>query len=348
MDLNNLILRTNTGKQLSEYQFNLLSKNSIGTRFEFFEADDKKLHELLAINVESVRELKKELALLPKQYAEETLPDLDYGTGMEELDKLLDSVQQPFKPGRVWEVCGETGVGKTQLMYTLTLNFVWKHDLHALFIDIKRDFSCKRIQEMLIERKMNAETCERTMKAIRVVEAPAAKDLMDLLQSFDQQLTEKVEDARQTKLVVIDSLPACFVHFRGKEMSMQRRSLLVELACRIRKLAIRGVAFIIGNVSFSEKDKDNFNDDGEVDGNSDEKSVLRPTEPMLGSYWSSVCTLRISLELPVVADGNEESYDHLGDADVGDDCLRLASIVTNTYGPVGDFCLLRISDVGVV
>ncbi|KAI8038646.1 DNA repair protein RAD51 homolog 4 [Drosophila gunungcola] len=336
MQLQLKILRTPSGKLLSEYQLNLLSKNNINSVLEFHEADEKKLHQMLDISVESVRDLKKELSQLPKDSGEDGAPDLEYGTGMEELDKLLDSVEQPFKQGRVWELSGQTGVGKTQLMHTLALNFVWKHTLKVLFVDTKRDFSCQRMQHMLRARHLDKDTCERAMKSIQVVEASTAPDLIDILKAFDQQLTSKVQAALQTKLVVIDSLAACFVHYRGKRMQMLRKSLLVELACKVRKLAVQGVAFIIGNLSFFERDADNCNDEG--DGNNEERATRQQLEPMLGAYWSSVCTLRLSLELPMDDDDSPGQVDG----------LRLVHVLSNTYGPAGGHCLVRITQAGVV
>ncbi|XP_017044788.2 DNA repair protein RAD51 homolog 4 [Drosophila ficusphila] len=337
MDLQVMILRTATGKQLSEYQLNLLSKNNIKSILHFYEADEKKLHELLDINVEAVRELKKELSLLSNDEDEENTPFMEYGTGIEELDKLLDSVEQPFKQARVWELSGPIGVGKTQMMYTFALNFVWKHRLKVLFIDTKGDFSCKRIQDMLRARNTDMETSERVMKAIQVVQAQTGRDLIDILKTFDQKLATKTAAAIQTQFVVIDSLAACFVHFRGKNMQMLMQSLLVELACNIRKLAGHGVTFLIGNVSFFGKDADNYNDDGEDDDIYEERETRQQLEPTLGAYWRSVCTLRLSLELP-------EDEESLGQ----DDGLRLLHVISNTYGPVGDHCLLRITDVGFV
>lgn len=171
------------------------------------------------------------------------------------LDKLLVSVEQQFKPGRVWEICGPTGVGKTQLMYTLMVNFVWKHDLQALFIDLKRDFSGKRIGDMLAARETDSGSCERVLKAIRVAEATTSRELIDILQNFYQQLAARNKDAQRTKLVVIDSLPECFYSFRGKKMAMLRKSLITELACCIRKLSVHGIAFVVGNMSFFQKEE---------------------------------------------------------------------------------------------
>jgi len=79
-----MILQTSTGKMLSEYQINLLSKNNIESLIDFYKADEKKLHELLLINVESVRKLKKELSMLPKGPEEECSLEFEYATGIEE------------------------------------------------------------------------------------------------------------------------------------------------------------------------------------------------------------------------------------------------------------------------
>lgn len=164
-------------------------------------------------------------------------------------------MEHQFKPGRVWEICGPTGVGKTQLMYTLLLNFVWKHDLQALFIDLKKDFSSKRIGDMLAARKTDRDSCERVLKAIRVAEASTSRELIDMLNNFYQQLAKRNTDAQRTKLVVIDSLPACFFSFRGKKMAMLRKSLITELACSIRKLSVHGIALVVGNMSFFQKEE---------------------------------------------------------------------------------------------
>lgn len=84
MDLQNEILRTETGKQLSEYQLNLLKKHGIESFSDFYEKDEDKLKELLSIRIETLRDLKSEVALLTNPFNEESLPDINYGTGLEE------------------------------------------------------------------------------------------------------------------------------------------------------------------------------------------------------------------------------------------------------------------------
>nr|AAY55753.1 IP02219p [Drosophila melanogaster] len=108
---------------------------------------------------------------------------------------------------------------------------------------------------MLRAREVDEEASERAMKGIRVVQAATGADINDLLKSFDHQLTAETHASMQTKLVLIDSLAACFAFYRGRRMRDVRKSVLTELACKIRKLALRGVAFVIGNVSFFENNK---------------------------------------------------------------------------------------------
>ncbi|XP_002136504.2 uncharacterized protein [Drosophila pseudoobscura] len=189
---------------------------------------------------------------------------------------------------------------------------------------------------MLLERNVDQETSEKAMADIQVVEVLTSEELIEVLKAFEQQMTDGVQAALKTKVVVVDSLAACFVDHRGMEMRRTRDSLLTEVACRVRKLAARGVAFVIGNISFSQ-DSDNCDNDGLKDGNSE--STRQPNKPMLGSYWSSVCTLRLSLELP-------EST-NCGDS-CEDDGLRMVNVMTNTYGPAGKNCLLQITDAGLV
>jgi len=76
------------------------------------------------------------------------------------------------------------------------------------------------------------------MKAIQVVQAHTVTDLINVLITFDQELTAKIEAAVKTKFVLIDSLGAYFAHYRGRRMQRLRKSLLVELACKVRKLAV--------------------------------------------------------------------------------------------------------------
>ena len=54
-----------------------------------------------------------------------------------------------FLTGKIYEICGVSASGKTQLCLTISTNVAhdFKQQLH--YIDTKRDFSGKRIQGML-------------------------------------------------------------------------------------------------------------------------------------------------------------------------------------------------------
>ncbi|EDW85960.2 uncharacterized protein Dwil_GK19225 [Drosophila willistoni] len=259
MDLRNFLKQTLRGKELTEYQYNLLAKNDIETVQEFLKADLPKLQILLDIKKpHSVYDIKVELIdLLGKEkkctfatlYEEEKQNNLDHGTGIEELDKLLEAIGQPFP--RVWEIYGEAGVGKTEMMYTFAINFVCQQreqPRHVLFIDCKGDFESKRILQILQELKYPQP--DEAMKAIKVVNVFSDEHIIAVLQALLKQRLEKLEEALAIGLLLIDCLPACFLHLRSKNERMLANSQLTTVASLLRRLNASGVGCIVGNASF--------------------------------------------------------------------------------------------------
>ncbi|EDW36523.1 GL18385 [Drosophila persimilis] len=87
---------------------------------------------------------------------------------------------------------------------------------------------------MLLERNVDQETSEKAMADIQVVEVLTSEELIEVLKAFEQQMTDGVQAALKTKVVMVDSLAACFVDHRGMEMRRTRDSLLTEVACRVK------------------------------------------------------------------------------------------------------------------
>ncbi|XP_068144364.1 DNA repair protein RAD51 homolog 4 [Drosophila tropicalis] len=350
MDLKNFLKQTSRGKELTEYQFNLLAKNDIETVQEFLKADLPKLQVLLDIKKpHSVYDIKVELIdLLGREkkctfatlYEEEKQNNLDHGTGIEELDKLLGAIKQPFP--RVWEIYGEAGVGKTEMMYTFAINFVCQQRERprtVLFIDCKGDFDAERILQILQELKYPQQ--EEAMKAIKVVNVFSDEHIIAVLQALLKQRLENLEEASSIGLLLIDCLPACFLHFRSKNERMLANAQLTSVASLLRRLNTGGVGCIVGNASFARDELGKIvEEQGDII--SEDSGGTGPYEPLLGLYWKSVCTLRMSLELP-----NPEDDDCNIDT-VVDDGLRVLNVINNTYGPAGGSCHLCVSQAGIV
>ncbi|KAL7736794.1 hypothetical protein ACLKA6_015636 [Drosophila palustris] len=259
-DLQSFLSQTKSGKQLSEYHMKLLSKQKVTTPHEFVDAAN--LHKLLALGLDHVELIKRELlSLLVKSVTLKKLYQknpLSYSTGIEEVDKLLDSIGQPLRPGRVWELYGETGVGKTELLHTLAVNFVGKYrDRHqVLFIDTKRDFDSERVQEILLNRELDKEAIKSYTNAINVVESISVQSLIETLETMLEKLSASDDTVSRIKLVLIDSLAASFILFRSSHERNQGRSYLTKLAMLLRTLACQyDIAFVLVNLSLFSNDE---------------------------------------------------------------------------------------------
>ncbi|XP_034479180.1 DNA repair protein RAD51 [Drosophila innubila] len=336
-DLQSLLSQTKSGKQLSEYHMKLLKKQKISTPQEFVDAPN--LHKLMALGVDQVELIKRELlSLLVKSVTLKKLYQtnpLSFSTGIEEVDKLLDYIGQPLRPGRVWELYGETGVGKTEFLHTLAVNFVanYRDRYEVLFIDTKRDFDSERVHEILLNRQLDNEAISSSLIAINVIESTSAESLIGALETMLVKLSTSDDTVSRIKLVLVDSLAASFILYRSSYERNNGRSFLTKLAMIVRTLASQhGIAFILGNLSLSSNDE--FDDDEDND------ACMTPSSPdiqedftLLGDYWDSVCTLALTLEIP------EES---------NSDGIRMLKVLNNSYGVSGNSCFLRITDAGVI
>ncbi|EDW08178.1 RAD51-like protein 1 [Drosophila mojavensis] len=339
-DLQSLLLATKTGKEISEYHIKLLQKQNIRTVEEFVHAD--KLHTRLALSNDKTEQIKREiLDLCVRRIKFKTIykcEPISYSTGIEELDNLLDAIGQPLRPGRVWELVGENDVGKTELLHTLAVNFVCKQDdnQQVLFVDTNLDFDSERLDEILRKKQLTDEAIDNYLDRISVAKACTAEALLAALQELLRRLTSSKgssESVSDIKLILIDSLTACYILYRSSYDRNKGRSFLTELTVVIRKLAVEhSIAFIIGNAIFSLDEESAADDDEE------ELSHIGAVNPedcnYLGDYWSSVCTLILSLELP------EDS--------VQENDLRVLKVLSNSFGIGEGSCWLRLTDAGII
>jgi len=173
------------------------------------------------------------------------------------VDNLLDSIGQPLRPGRVWELYGESGVGVTEFMLTLAVNFVskFRDKYQVLFIDTKRDFDSERVHEILFNRQLDTEAIQSCMNAINVVDSICLQSLIVTLEAMLEKLSNS-DTLTRIKLVLVDSLAASFILFRSSHDRNEGRSLLTKLAMVVRTLAAQhGIAFVLGNLLISSNDE---------------------------------------------------------------------------------------------
>lgn len=162
-----------------------------------------------------------------------------------------------MRPGRVWEIYSECGIGKTELFHTLAINFVCqqKQQREVLYIDTKRDFKNERIEEILKERQVDVETMQSCLNAIKVVGVISAQSLIAALEDFCMRLSTGDATVSGIKLILIDSLAASFILFRSGYDRNDGRSFLTRLAMLIRQLATEhGLSFILANLIMPQND----------------------------------------------------------------------------------------------
>ncbi|XP_030387826.1 DNA repair protein RAD51 homolog 4 [Scaptodrosophila lebanonensis] len=332
------------GGELSEYEINLLVRNFIDTPNKFMTTESSKLSGLIKKPLDAIGEIKLQLIKRHIKFQtlyqrnEDIMSISQYGTGIETLDRMLKNILLPLQDNRVWELCGIIGTGKTELLYTLAVNFVCKSKCtqEVLFIDTKNDFSVRRVHDILRERKLNKDDRDNALRAIKVIEVHTELTILAVLEELYKKLRAE-RTSPNIRLVLVDSLPACRVGFSSDDERWESCCLLTQLASLVRRLATQyHVAFVIGNLCFSQQDE-NVNPDTYNYGYCDDSQpqTLQQDRLMLGRYWSTVSTLRLALE-------------HPQNTNCSDDDIRLVKVLKNCYGPSGETCLVRITDAGVV
>lgn len=221
--------------ELSAYCLSILEKHGIHYIRDFISENPEKLMKILHLNFEQIRSIKKEFCRLygPKKHQRRI--KLVYGSYINDLDNML-APHLLLNNLSFWEICGPTGVGKTQLALTLLLNFVTQQYHQALYIDTKLDFSANRIRNMLKSREIEAEQHAGIMSFIKVERVLSAQGLVEMLEELHKQLMVENEDVKDIKLIVIDSLPAVWFLLRAESNRLAGKWLLSRLSQILNRL----------------------------------------------------------------------------------------------------------------
>ncbi|TMW42574.1 hypothetical protein DOY81_012344, partial [Sarcophaga bullata] len=214
-----------------------------------------------------------------------------------------------------WEICGPTGVGKTQLLLTLVLNFVANQISPALYIDTKLDFSARRIKQMLKARKIERELHAGIMSYIKVERVLSAIGVVEMLEQFLEQLQQENEDVMAIKLIVIDSLPAVWFLLKADSDRLAGKWLLSRLSQAINRLVFEHyIAVICRNETKTTTKVFQLphNEDHDVSDLIEADDMVRITNrhlllfkhrPVLGYFWLTKPHLRLSRNM-LSRDGN--------------------------------------------
>lgn len=144
--------------------------------------------------------------------------------------------------GNIYDVCGISASGKTQLYTTIAINWAINYGHETLVVDAKGDFSGDRINRILLSRgaEYDAEKRKNIMRHIRYEKCNSPFKLIDILNN----LLEQIHLYPKVKFFVIDSMPALWFLFHGNQRSFGNRKLAI-LADLLRKLAVEHAIVVL-------------------------------------------------------------------------------------------------------
>ncbi|XP_021916044.1 DNA repair protein RAD51 homolog 4 isoform X4 [Zootermopsis nevadensis] len=183
-------------------------------------------------------------------------------SGIESLDAMIGG---GFLTGKIYEVCGSSGSGKTQLCLTVSAHIAhdFKQEVH--YIDTKTDFSGKRVQEVLESKGYHDET----------------------------SLHHDQDGHHSVRIIILDSLPALFFPFLGKNLN-DGLTLMNQMANTMKYIVTEyHVTFLVVNLAMQLLEEENVAGDGSnecipQDGN---LVICDTMKPALGKYWLDIpCT----------------------------------------------------------
>jgi len=166
-----------------------------------------------------------------------------FTSGSQEIDKLLDG---GFRAGRVVEVYGSSGSGKTQLAMQAALHVAARGE-RAVFIDTEGAFRPERVLAMAKARK---ESTEGLLDRIAYVRVDTAAAQMDAVRAI-----AKRKDTAEARFVAIDTFTRNFtLDFPGgKNLQSRQGALDLVLSEIARDAFLHGRAYLLANrVTFSE------------------------------------------------------------------------------------------------
>ncbi|XP_023305057.2 DNA repair protein RAD51 homolog 4 [Lucilia cuprina] len=368
--------------ELSDYCLNILEKHGIIRVREFIHEKPEKLMKILNLNLEQVLKIKKEFRALygpkriivepPEQETQDEEENLVheiriydpkkkvYGSHINALDNMLAPCLL-LNNCSFWEICGPTGVGKTQLALTLILNFVINQVAPALYIDTKLDFSASRIKDMLKAREIEPELYAGIMSYIKVERVLSAQGVVEMLAELHKQIELGNLDASAIKLIVIDSLPAVWFLLKAESNRLAGKWLLSRLSQNINRLVRQHyISVICINLSLlpstpeenetkpttslaaalNDQDISDIIAADDMELVNDKTSSLSSSDyrPVLGLCWLTKPHLRLSLEFPP---SDDVSYKL-------DPSLRIIKLIKSTWSPSDLSCSVSLQPEGVI
>ena len=201
------------------------------------------------------------------------------------IDELLEG---GAKPGKVLEVCGGPGAGKTQLLLQLCVDATIPQQFcgaggSSVFIDADGSFAPSRCAQLAKEVAKHVHRLARKkpehQEAAASYSEDACLDAIHVYRALDHssvvRALAQASKIQDLKLLVVDSVAAHLRTFEGDPG--ERIRIIAKLALDLSRVARSGVAVVVSNQLASNLTSD------------------KPG-PALGEAWSHACDERLMLQ----------------------------------------------------
>ncbi|XP_050428382.1 DNA repair protein RAD51 homolog 4-like [Adelges cooleyi] len=258
----------------------LLSRN-VFTVFDFLQRPNLDLQDICNLSCKEVSKLKDNIMISYCSdfinafilYSNSSTNCIQ--TGIVNLDELLNG---GLRYGNIYEFCGPSACGKTQLCYSIISN-ISITSRNIIFIDTKCEFSIKRIKEIIYHTyHVSKNQMKVALDKIHVYSILEIYSLISCLHS----LKEKSE-----LIIIIDSIPVLYLPFVGSSKNeglcfMNHIHSILKRLCKNKSIVLL-TNLAVKNCDFSNEDVTSLS--------------TKQTEykPAIGKYWLHVPSTRLML-----------------------------------------------------
>ncbi|XP_012272480.1 DNA repair protein RAD51 homolog 4 [Orussus abietinus] len=279
-------LNSNLHSKLTDEVISKLNGKKIYTVFDVIPEDSEKLMRFSGLSYKDILSIKQTIT---EQFGGKIKKAVDLlniernnvvPTGIVSLDNLLNG---GLYPGHMYELCGDSSSGKTQLSHAIATNIVIQTKACIHYIDTKKDFCASRVHMILDEKGSNDEEIGKVMSQMKITRVRNIHQLLNFLFHLTSQL--KIQSESPTKLIVIDSLPAILLHSTENHNTSFALNHLANV-CKYLANEFH-ISLITTNLITKWR---------EVDGLLEVKNQNVTMKPTLGKYWLHVPNTRLLIK----------------------------------------------------
>ncbi|CAJ0600180.1 unnamed protein product [Cylicocyclus nassatus] len=174
---------------------------------------------------------------------------LTLSTGLTSADAILGNVLQY---GKVSQIAGESGVGKTQLCYAVVARFLLHTTFSVAWFDSNGSFRAHRLRQFLLGmEEIDDNAFETLLERVAVTHIADHLELVEALELVDDYFEEYC-----IRLLVIDNMSE-MMDERLLDENMTRTAIMAVITNRIGNLANIGCTVVLISCTVQEDDEKN-------------------------------------------------------------------------------------------